>query len=169
MRGRKPAPKAIKEVKGERKSRINQHEPAPLPAASLDPPAGLDEIGRAKWSELLPRLIETRVWSETDREALTTLCQAVSRHAEAQKQLATRGYWTKDANGIHRAAPWLTVAQKETALILRILAEFGFTPASRTRVKTSAASQDEAKPTDVLAELRKRRARSRAAREENHD
>jgi phage terminase small subunit len=113
MRGRKPKPTALKILDGTRPDRINRNEPA-MPPASIEPPDWLDERAREHWGELAPVLQSARLLTTGDRQALALLCEAFSRF---------------------RSDPG---NEKARDLYRRMLVEFGLTPSSRSRLKTTA-------------------------------
>ena len=112
MRGRKPKPTALKLLDGTRADRINHNEPA-MPPASIEPPAWLDDRAREHWGELAPVLQSARLLTIGDRQALALLCEAFSR------------FRSEPAN------------EKARDLYRRMLVEFGLTPSSRSRLKTT--------------------------------
>ena len=127
MRGRKPKPTALKLLDGTRADRIDHDEPA-MPPASIEPPDWLDETAREHWGELAPVLLSAGLLTASDRQALALLCEAFSR------------FRVDAAN------------DKARDLYRRMLVEFGLTPSSRSRVKTTA------KPArDTLADFFARR------------
>ena len=127
MRGRKPKPTALKLLDGTRADRINRNEPA-MPPASIEPCDWLDEAAREHWGELAPVLPSAGLLTAGDRQALALLCEAFSRFRFNPADDKARG------------------------LYRRMLVEFGCTPSSRSRVKTTA------KPArDALAEFLARR------------
>ena len=63
--GTKPAPTALKLLKGTQKSRINHAEPPAL-AGFPDCPDHLDEVARQEWNRIVPELREMGVLSRID-------------------------------------------------------------------------------------------------------
>jgi P27 family predicted phage terminase small subunit len=154
MRGRKPAPTALKLLAGAQPCRINRAEPA-LPAGRPDPPAHLDEAARGKWDEMVATAERMGTLTQAEGEALAIYCQAYSRMRKAEKALLEHGLVVDCANGGLKSNPALRVIESCEAVMLRIIAEFGLTPSSRSKV----AARDEA-PVDALGEFLSKRAKS---------
>jgi P27 family predicted phage terminase small subunit len=135
--GRRPAPAAIAILRGNPgKRRVNLREPAIAPAdPSFDrPPRQLagDPVARAEWRRVAPRLRVAGLVSETERSALTALCQQWSRYLEAHGQIRDRGIVLETAKG-PIPSPYLAVADRALAHCHRLWAELGLTPSGRTR------------------------------------
>ena len=81
-----------------------------------------------------------------DKDALAAYCTAFARWREAERQVAKRGLVVvtnvksdDDGNviggGNYIQNPWLAIANKAMEQMLKLEAEFGMTPSSRSRVK----------------------------------
>jgi len=121
MRGRKPLPTTLKVLAGAQPCRINSQEPR-MPVGGIDPPAWLDGFGKEHWRELAPILQAAGLLTEGDRAALAQLCDDYSTIR-------------KDVE-----------ADKARDRYLRWLVEFGLTPSSRSRIKSTVEA-----PADKLS------------------
>ena len=70
-----------------------------------------------------------------DRAVLAAYAQAYGRWREAEKKVNELGFVVKTAMGNLVQNPYLSIANRAMQDMTRIAAEFGMTPASRTRVK----------------------------------
>jgi phage terminase small subunit len=116
MRGRKPKPTALKILEGHQKSRTNFAEPR-IPEAELTPPRWLTLEALEHWIELGPVLRSAGLLSQGDRPAFAMLCEEYARIRRSRKA----------AN-----------ADKARERYRRWLTEFGLTPSSRSRIKSTA-------------------------------
>jgi phage terminase small subunit len=121
VRGRKPKPTALKLLQGTRSDQVNYHEPR-LPIGSTAAPAALSGIALDLWNELAPMLANAGMFTEGDRVGLLHLCRD---HEEAMT--------TNDSKAKDR--------------LRRLLTEFGLTPSSRSRLKSTIEP-----PKDKLAQ-----------------
>ena len=127
MKGRKPKPTALKLLEGNRPDRINDREPVAargLPKA----PDWIGPIALEHWKELATVLDGLGVLTTGDGPALAVLCDAFER-----MQIEETG----------------TARSRARADYVRLLLEFGLTPASRSKVKVAE------QPADALGDFLK--------------
>lgn len=108
--GRRPKPTALKVLDGTRGDRINHAEPQ-LPIGAIVAPATLEGHALTKWNELAPLMANAGMFTEGDRSALTLLCEDYKAIQDGQASADTKNRFVK------------------------LLTEFGLTPASRSRLK----------------------------------
>lgn len=138
MRGRKPTPTHIKAITGNPGKRaLNADEPIPVPAVP-ECPQELGAVARGEWDRLAGELSKLRLLTALDRAALATYCGAYELWAEATAAIQTYGSMIKSPQGFPMQSPYIAVANRQAELMLRVASEFGFTPASRSRIATSA-------------------------------
>lgn len=141
--GRKPAPKALRILRGDRACRINAEEPE-APPANLEPPAWLgDGVARDKWAELVPLLVTMGVLTDADRDSLSRYCvchEAWLKAVDACRRGLDILIHRDESGRIKNAqvGPHHTIMRRLGAELDRIACEFGMTPSSRTRLKGSA-------------------------------
>jgi P27 family predicted phage terminase small subunit len=139
MRGRKPTPTALRIVRGNPGKRPLPRDEAQLPPAVEAPPprelAG-DAGALAEWLRLEPMLRTSRVLTDGDRAALVAACQQWSRYLTASAEVQTGGLLVKPTprSKARIPNPYLPIANKALTLCVRLWAELGLTPSSRTRV-----------------------------------
>lgn len=156
MRGRKPKPTALKLLQGNPGKRpIDANEPQPaVPAGDRAPyaPRFLCDEGKAEWRRIIGYLLEAGLYTEVDRTALAMYCQAFGRWIEAEKQVDERGPICTSDNGNLYQNPWVAIANKRWDQVRKVMAEFGMTPSSRTRVTVAMPEEK-----DELEQLLARR------------
>ena len=139
MRGRIPQPTALRKLRGNPGKRpYNQREPVmPETDPSFDqPPAELliDTVASGEWQRLAPILRQSKTVTEADRGALISLCQQWSRYLEANKSVATAGMVVRSPSGYPMPNPYIAIANRALAMCVKLWAELGLTPSSRSRV-----------------------------------
>ena len=148
-RGPAGAPTNVRILRGDRKDRINAHEPVPATMV-VEAPAWLSEDARAVWDRLAGDLERKRVLTAWDVEALAGYCDAVVRRARAAAALDAEGevvdlpVFNKngDVTG-HRKAknPWQLVWKDADAIVQRWGARFGLTPSERQDISIAHESR----------------------------
>ena len=140
MRGRKPKPIAMKKLAGNPGKRPLGNVPQPpVPDYTPRVPRHLNYEGKREWRRIVKLLLELGLYSEVDRAALAMYCQVWGRWVEAERKLAKDGeILTSKGTGNSYQNPWLHVANKTWDQMRKILAEFGLTPSSRSRLAVSA-------------------------------
>jgi P27 family predicted phage terminase small subunit len=76
-----------------------------------------------------------------DRAALAAYCGAYSLWADATEQIQKYGVMIKSPTGYPVQSPYVSIANRQAEIMLRISSEFGFTPASRSRIAAPSADQ----------------------------
>jgi len=152
-RGRKPTPRSLRVLRGNPGKR-----PLP-PRARTAPhvptcPAELSDEAKKEWRRLTKELAAAGLLTRMDREALALLCAAYARWVEAEAAIRKYGLVIKSPSGFPMQSPYLAIANKALDQVRLLLAEFGMSPSSRTRVQV-APQKDEDDPLETL--LRRRR------------
>jgi P27 family predicted phage terminase small subunit len=141
MRGRKPKPTRLKIMTGNPgKHPLNDDEPRPEPVVPDCPPE-LSPAAQREWQRLTGELAKLHVLTALDRAALAAYCGAYALWAEATEAIGKYGVMIKSPTGFPIQSPYLSIANRQAEIMMRIASEFGFTPASRGRI--SVAVQDE--------------------------
>ncbi|MBC9001276.1 phage terminase small subunit P27 family [Micromonospora aurantiaca (nom. illeg.)] len=151
-RGPKPAPTALKLVRGTRADRVNTDEPVPSPAArEIEPPAWLGDEAVEIWEEYAPDLIRKGVLTAWDVEAFAVTCDAAARRRKAAAALAAEGEVVQlpvfDKNGKqtgHRVTrnPWTVVLGQADRQLQSWAARFGLTPSDRAQLTGGDGRRD---------------------------
>jgi P27 family predicted phage terminase small subunit len=141
MRGRRPKPTRIKALTGNPGKRpLNLHEPRPEPALPDCPPE-LSPAAQREWTRLTVELSKLNLITKLDRGALATYCGAYGMWAEAMEQIQKYGTMVKSPTGFPIQSPYLSIANRQAEIMMRIASEFGFTPASRSRISVPPPDQ----------------------------
>ena len=141
--GRKQTPTALKKLQGNPGRRpLNKDEPKPetlLPEA----PAHLSEEALKEWHRAGGFLLNLGLISDLDLAAFAAYCTAYGRWVEAEQSLKDFGVMLKSPNGFPIQSPYLAVANRAMEQMRSLLADFGMSPASRTRVSAVAAEPED--------------------------
>ena len=139
MRTSGPAkkPTALKERTGNPGKRaLPKNEPKP-DAASVACPAWLDGEASAKWKTLAPHLKKLGLLTALDLDQLAVYCRAYAeyRHAEAEIDKLHGKLIETTESGRSFRNPYLEISKNAWKQMLKIGAQFGFTPASRADIE----------------------------------
>ena len=73
--------------------------------------------------------------------ALAAYCGAYALWAEAMEQVQKFGTMVKSPTGYPTQSPYLAIANRQAEIMLRVASEFGFTPASRSRISAPPVNE----------------------------
>lgn len=136
MRGRKPKPTHLKAITGNPGKRpLNHAEPRP-DIVIPDCPPELSPAAQREWHRLVGDLAALRIITSLDRAALAAYCGAYALWAESTEAIQKYGAMVKSPTGYPIQSPYVSIANRQAEIMMRIAAEFGFTPASRSRIAT---------------------------------
>jgi len=146
-KGRKPKPTYLKVLSGNAGKRpLNRDEPNPVPDVP-ECPEILSANAKEEWARIAPRLAALGLLTQIDRGALAGYCFHWGVWEVAMEHVKEEGPVVYAKTGFPLVNPWLAVANKSMAEMRAFLAEFGMSPSSRTRVRTtrrqSGRSDDE--------------------------
>ncbi|NQV57116.1 MAG: phage terminase small subunit P27 family [Rhodospirillales bacterium] len=134
MRGRKQKPTAVKLYQGNPGKRpLNRHEPLP-PIGAPECPAEVSDAARVEWDRIVADLTQLNMLTSLDRAALAAYCEAYAMWTEAITAIHKFGTIVKSPTGYPMQSPYVSIANRQAEIMLRIGSEFGFTPASRSRI-----------------------------------
>jgi P27 family predicted phage terminase small subunit len=88
-------------------------------------------------------LVRLKLLTRLDRAAFAAYCQAWARHVEAENELAKASALAFTHNGYPIVNPWQTISKQAVDQMSRFLAEFGLTPAARTRINAPHPPSEE--------------------------
>jgi P27 family predicted phage terminase small subunit len=111
-----------------------------MPALPECPPE-LSPAGRQEWARLSVELSKLNLITHLDRGALAAYCAAYGFWTEALEQIQKFGTMVKSPTGYPIQSPYLAIANRQAELMIRIASEFGFTPASRSRISAPPPAQ----------------------------
>ena len=141
MRGRRPKPTRMKVLTGNPGKRpLNVNEPSPQ-AAVPECPAELGPVAHREWDRLVGELAVLKLLTNLDRAALGAYCGAYALWAEAMEAIQKFGTMVKSPSGYPIQSPYVAIANRQAEIMMRIASEFGFTPASRSRISTPSKAE----------------------------
>jgi P27 family predicted phage terminase small subunit len=144
--GMRPKPTRLKILAGKPGHHpLNLREPQPAILTELpQPPMPLSRVARQEWIRTGGLLLRARVLTEADLSALAAYCVVYGRWVEAENDVRRRGVMVpakpRSKNLVQN--PFLGIANKALQQMVRLLAEFGLTPSTRTRIVAGEAWQD---------------------------
>ena len=139
-KGRKPTPSHLKVVRGTaRADRANPSEPTPdrsRPSA----PSHMSDKGREAWGYVVGILDRMGILTEADALAVELLCEARADWLTARDEITAAGgeTYTTDA-GLIKAHPAVAMRNDAARRMQSLLAEFGMSPSSRSKVSAKEA------------------------------
>lgn len=140
--GPPPKPTALRVVQGNPSNRpLPKNEPKPKTAVPACP-SHLKESAKKEWRRITKELKVLGLISHIDRAALAAYCQAWGRWVEAEEKVAETNDIIKTKGGNIIQNPYLSVANRALDQLTKIAAEFGMTPASRTRVSADTSNKN---------------------------
>jgi P27 family predicted phage terminase small subunit len=104
------------------------------PVRILECPPELGPIARQEWDRVVGELSKLGVLSSFDRGPLAAYCMAYALWLEAMEMVQKHGAMIKSPKGFPIHSPYLSTVNRQAEIMLRIASEFGFTPASRSRI-----------------------------------
>ncbi len=139
--GRKSKPTALKLIQGTyRPDRTNPAEPKPR--TGIPPcPKILQGDARKHYLKTARKLARIGLLTELDDLALSMLCQSWAEYLEATDQEIKTGMLVKSPNGFPVLNPYLIAANQALKMVRSLLAEFGMTPGSRSRIQAAATEE----------------------------
>jgi P27 family predicted phage terminase small subunit len=155
--GRKPIPTSFKLLAGNPGKRpLNENEPKPRTVLPRCPPHLSDEAKR-EWRRVSRMLYRLGLLTELDTTALALYCQTYSRWIEAEQKLASFGLLIKTHNDLPMQSPYLSIAHRCFDQLRAMLAEFGMTPSSCSRIAAFPPQEAEDDPFEQWLNQREQR------------
>jgi|SRR5690242_4740985 len=100
----------------------------------LECPPELGPVARQEWERIVGELIVKGVLSRFDRAALALYCASYALALEAAELVHKNGPIVISPNGYPQQSAYLSHFNHQISTMLRLANEFGFTPASRSRI-----------------------------------
>lgn len=149
MRGRKPIPSKIIELRGG--SRLTHRPPRsgdPRPEPKIPPcPRGLGKVARKEWRRTSKKLYSLGILSTLDLAALSIYCTAWENFLKAGEELAKTGPFIRGKEGFPVRNPWFRIQGEAVGQLRAMMAELGLSASSRSRIKVekpkSRSAEDE--------------------------
>lgn len=144
MKGRKPTPTHLRLLQGNpQRKPVNTGEPMPTPLLEAPPPlAFIEAYAAEEWQRLAPELQRMGLMTIVDSGPFGAYCVAYARWRTAEEALALmaakdpvmRGLIVRGKHGTAMENPLVYTSRRAAQEMLRFAAEFGFTPAARSRI-----------------------------------
>ena len=149
-----PPPKPARQKKLEGTHRKDREAPNALdfdPATDLPaPPADLrSDAARQCWEVCARELHSKGMLAVVDLALLRAYCYHVGLMLEAEEELELNGKTVTryTAHGSHEVrSPWAAILSDATEKVSKLGQQFGFSPASRTRISVPATDKPQADP-----------------------
>ena len=139
MRGRKPTPTVLRIVRGNPgRRRLNTNEPKPDALDTRCPDELVDEVARKEWARGIVPAIKSGEITEVEQSMAIAHCvelaiwQSQLEEARKHPHIIRAG-----KNEYPMPNPAQVAANKTLLLLMKIDAELGLTPSSRSRVSVS--------------------------------
>ena len=97
-------------------------------------PSFLGPVARREWRRLAGDLASRGLLTNLDRAAFAIYCQAWEHVVQSQELVARHGLVSEAEDGSCGPSPHFAVLSAASETLTRIAAEFGMTPASRSRI-----------------------------------
>ncbi len=140
-RGPAPKPTALKLLEGNPgKQKLNKNEPMPnVPDVVPRPPSRLMPEAKKEWKRLAPAMVALGLLTEVDTSAFAELCQNYAYYLAADKEIMSLGEkgpiaMQRTPSGYTQQHPLLSLRRSYYEQWHKGLADFGLTPASRSRL-----------------------------------
>lgn len=152
MAGRPRKPTALKVLHGDfdkDPQRRNRAEPEPeteIPKC----PEKLTVVGRNEWRRVCGELKLLGVISLAERGSIEQYCQAYEKLHECEKVVKEQGRFFESENG-PKEHPASKAARSYADQCIKLLASFGLTPTSRTRLAVQSKAAKDEKENKYLA------------------
>jgi P27 family predicted phage terminase small subunit len=133
MQERETKPKGLKEITSSQHKRVPETKET-KPNRVIDCPPELGPVARQEWGRIVGELTSKGVLSSFDRGPLAAYCTAFALWLEAVEAVQKYGAMIKSPNGFPIQSPYLATLNRQAEIMMRIASEFGFSPASRSRI-----------------------------------
>ena len=143
MAGRPRKPTALRLVHGTRDKHKNKSEPKPSGIAKA--PTWLSTKAKTQWKNLAPELEAIGLLTSIDTQAFAVYCMSYVELIEAEAELKKHGRTQTTKDGFVRKSPWLSVRDEAHKRMMQIGGQFGFSPASRTKIEVKPQEKDDGK------------------------
>ena len=140
--GRPKTPTKLRLLRGNPGRRpIDDDEPDPSPRARIPtPPQDMGKYGRSEWRRMAKVLVPLGLLTDADMSAFRAMCHSFQRMCEAEDQIRIMGMVVMTPSKYPVQSPFIAIANKARAECMALWAQFGMTPAARTKVSVQRGS-----------------------------
>jgi P27 family predicted phage terminase small subunit len=122
---------------------LPKNEPEPTPVdPSTSAPTWLSPLAREEWDRLAPELVSLGLLTVLDVAPLAGFCECYSTWRTAKEQIDAAIASSPVGLSLAISHGLVKTAKESLAQMVRIAAEFGFTPSTRSRV-TGVGKEDD--------------------------
>jgi P27 family predicted phage terminase small subunit len=139
------------ESSGPEKRPVPAEEPKAVPVVECPPE--LSPIARQEWDRVAPELAAVGRLTPVDRGLLAAYCTAYALWVEGVDGLQRYGTVMRSPNGHPGQSLYLSIVNRQVEIMIRIASEFGFTPASRSRLPSLSKGSSTLLELTSLADL----------------
>lgn len=101
------------------------------------PPEYFNKYALQEWQNVWTFLIQYKLAATVDLSLIAAYCQEMGNYHHATEQLTIGGHVITNPKGYKVINPSYYIGNKSLTTALKIAAEFGFTPASRSRIRAT--------------------------------
>jgi P27 family predicted phage terminase small subunit len=105
-----------------------------FPADKVRPPSFLSDVAKKEFRRLAKPLLEAKLITNMDINALAMYAQAFSHWKEAEEKLARHGTLIKSKSWAPIINPYVYIMEKSFAQMKAMAMEFGFSPGARAKI-----------------------------------
>ena len=143
-RGPRPKPKAMNDLAGNPGKRSGgATAPEPKVLTNLKPPKFLPLEAKHEWKRVVMHLAALDLISDLDVMALAAYCNSYATWFVSGKKIKETGLLIKTPNGYYQVSPYVKIQRDAQDEMLKLLKEFGMTPAARARVGGSPEGDED--------------------------
>jgi P27 family predicted phage terminase small subunit len=146
MKGRKPLPSKVIDIKGARgyhrtKTDV-ETEPSP-PSSIPECPEHLSPEAKIEWCRMAVNMEPLGILTNLDKAIFAMYCEAYANWAMATIRVQTEGMVSITDKGYPIQNPYFSIANKAKEQMLKAMVEMGMTPSSRSRIKVEKPAETE--------------------------
>lgn len=133
--GPKPTPTQLKVVRNNPGHRpLPKDEPKPAAPRRMTPPPHLSPVAKKEYRRIGAKLADLGILGDIDLRALELYAETYAQWMEATQKVHAVGMVIKAPSGFPIPNPYWTAANTASKRMQSLLAEFGMTPSSRSRL-----------------------------------
>lgn len=134
MSGPAPTPTPVLKMRDSWRANIRKGEPRPAGDAP-ECPDWLDKPAARIWHETVEHLRSMQTLAETDQVVIAAFSQSYADYAVLVVQIRNEGRTFETPKGYIAKNPAVTMMNEARSAMLKLAAELGLSPASRTRIR----------------------------------
>ena len=143
--GPRPKPTNLRVLEGNPGRRpLPKNEPKPTAVTRTPPaPRDLGEVGKREWRRLAKELVALGLLTTVDLTAFRLYVDAFEVYVDARANIKQYGSIIPSPKGFLMTSPYVHLANKSMAQMVKLMQEFGMTPSARTGVEVQAGTASE--------------------------